>query len=232
MPTPDGNRLLRNLPREEYERIAPHLAPVVLPTRHVLYEPGARLTHVYFPHRGVLSLLTVLRDGTAVEVGMVGREGFAGTAAALGVDTPAVRCLVQVPVEASSMRVQALRRHLARGGAFERRIHRFAHALFEQAMQFVACNRRHTLRERCARWLLMTADRVGRDEFHLTQEFLSYMLGVHRPGVATVLGELRAARLVLPGRGSIRILDRRALEAASCECYATIRRQLRRTMSA
>jgi CRP-like cAMP-binding protein len=225
--TAPGNRLLASLPAEERERLAPHLEPVLLPERRVLYEPDQPLTHVYFPHGGAISLVTVLGDGSAVEVGMAGREGVAGVSALFGVTSASIRAIVQLPVEASMMRVASLRQHLRRGGPFQQVLHRYAHALFEQVMQFVACNRRHTLHQRCARWLLMTHDRAGADTFPLTQEFLSYMLGVHRPGVSKVVADLRRARHIDYRRGYVEVKDRAGLEGAACECYATIERRFR-----
>ncbi len=224
----ERNRLLARLPSAEYARLAAHLAPVTFPARHVVYEPGAPITHVYFPQAGMFSLVLPLADGGTVEVGMVGREGMAGIPAVLGVDAPAIRCIVQLEVRAQALRVPVLRR-LSRGdAALHVLLKRYVQTHMDQIAQGAACNRRHTLERRCARWLLMSHDRAEADAFPLTQEFLAYMLGVHRPAVVTALGVLRNAGLVESSHergGGIRILDRPGLERAACECYAAIRRR-------
>ncbi|GJG86621.1 hypothetical protein tb265_18020 [Gemmatimonadetes bacterium T265] len=230
MPTPrrsepraEANHLLRRLPRAEYARLIPHLEPVMLPVRHVVYEPHAPITHVYFPQNGMLSLILVLADGGTVEVGMVGREGVAGVPAVLGVEAMPTRCIVQLPMRAQAMRVPVLRRHARTAGVLHEILRRYTQTLIDQVAQGAACNRRHTLERRCARWLLMSHDRAEADAFPLTQEFLAYMLGVHRPAVASALGGLRRAGLIASTRGEVRITDRAGLERAACECYGAIR---------
>ena len=222
----EANRLLQRLPPAEYGRLAPHLEPVTLPVRYVVYEPHEPITHVYFPRDGMLSLVLPLTDGGTVEVGLVGREGVAGVPAVLGVDAMPTRCIVQLPVNALRMRVPALRRHARAAGVLHELLKRYTQTLIDQIAQGAACNRRHTLERRCARWLLMSHDRAEADEFPLTQEFLAYMLGVHRPAVAAAMGGLKRAGLVGAGRGTVRITDRPGLERAACECYGAIRDRL------
>lgn len=225
-PDTERNRLLARLPRAEYARLAPHLDLVTLPARYVVYEPHAPITHVYFPQGGMCSLVLPLADGGTVEVGMVGREGVAGVPAVLGVAEMPTQCIVQLEVRARTLSVAALRRQARGAGVLHGLLRRYTQTLLDQIAQGAACNRRHTLERRCARWLLMSHDRAEADAFPLTQEFLAYMLGVHRPAVAAALGALRRAGLVASARGpggGVRVLDRRGLERASCECYAAIR---------
>lgn len=219
----EANRLLQRLPRAEYARLAPHLEPVTLEPRDVVYEPHEPISHVYFPRSGMFSLVLPLADGGTVEVGMVGREGVAGVPAVLGVAAMPTRCIVQLPLHAVRMRVPAMRRHVRAEGVLHALLKRYTQALLDQVAQGAACNRRHTLERRCARWLLMSQDRAEADAFPLTQEFLAYMLGVHRPAVVTALGVLRRAGLIDAGRGEIRVVDRAGLERAACECYGAIR---------
>lgn len=227
-PAHDGerNRLLNWLPRAEYARLAPHLELVTLPARHVVYEPHEPITRVYFPQDGMLSLVLPLADGGTVEVGIVGREGVAGVPAVLGVETMPTRCIVQLAVRARVMRVAALRRQARDAAPLHGLLKRYTQTLIDQIAQGAACNRRHTLERRCARWLLMSHDRAEADAFPLTQEFLAEMLGVHRPAVVTALGTLRRAGVIAStrgGRGGIQVLDRAGLEGAACECYGAIR---------
>lgn len=222
----EANRLLQRLPRAEYARVAPHFELVDLAPRHVIYEPHEPITHVYFPQSGMFSLVLPLADGGTVEVGLVGREGVAGVPAVLGVETMPTRCVVQLPLRAARMRVPAMRRHARAEGMLHALLKRYTQTLIDQIAQGAACNRRHTLERRCARWLLMTHDRAEADAFPLTQEFLAYMLGVHRPAVAAALGALRRGGLVEAERGVVRIADRAGLERAACECYGAIRDRL------
>jgi CRP-like cAMP-binding protein len=177
---------------------------------------------VYFPHRGVISMLTVMPDGSAVESATVGPEGMAGIPVFLGAEQMASNAFVQVPGEAARIEAGAFRRVIADSPALHRLLLRYTLALMNQMMQSAACNRTHAVEERCARWLLMTQDRVHGDTFPLTQEFLAQMLGVRRPTVSIAAGMLAKAGLISYVRGEMMILDRQALETASCECYRII----------
>jgi CRP-like cAMP-binding protein len=225
----EENRLLRALPADQYARILDHLEPVEFSARHVLWQPNAVIHSLYFPRTCVVSLLTPLSDEQPVESATVGREGMAGTAVVLGVRMTNTHALVQVPGSAARMDARRfLEQERHNDGVLFSLLLRYAQVLLEQTSQSVACNRRHSIEERCARWLLMTHDRVGADEFPLTQDFLAFMLGVRRASVTVAAGMLQQAGLIRYRRGRIAILDREGLEAASCECYAVIERNYER----
>jgi len=188
----------------------------------VLYEPGARIHDVYFPGRSVVSLLTVVDGRSALEVGLVGREGMVGIPLALGVDTSPVRALVQGAGAAMRMSAASFRKALDASEPLQRGLLRYTHGLMAQITQTAACNRFHVVEARLARWLLMTRDRVRSDQFRLTQEFLSHMLGVRRVGVTNAAGALQRRKLIHFSRGEISILDGKALEAAACQCYEIV----------
>jgi CRP-like cAMP-binding protein len=220
---PTANRLLRSLSPSDYELIAPHLEPVPLPLRKVLYEPGAEVTHAYFPTAGMASMVSEMKDGT-VEVGTVGNEGMIGTPILLHSKSMTTRSFMQLAGAGYRIAADPLRQMIKQSPDAEALLFRYAQTMFDQLAQWVACNRLHTLEARCARWLLMTADRAGGDGFTLTHEFLSYMLGVHRPAVSLVASELSERGLLKYRRGAVTIVDRAGLESASCECYAIARR--------
>jgi CRP-like cAMP-binding protein len=227
----EENLLLRALPADQYAQLLPHLEPVELGARQVLWQADATIHSLYFPRSCVISLLTPLSDEQPVEAATVGREGMAGTAVVLGVRVTHVQALAQVPGRAVRMDAERfLGQHRHGDGALWPLLLRYAQALQEQTAQSVACNRRHAIEERCARWLLMTADRVGADEFALTQDFLAFMLGVRRASVTVAAGMLQEAGLIRYHRGRIVVLDRERLEAASCECYAVIRNRYDRVL--
>lgn len=227
MPVPKqsaiANRLLAALPRRETQRLAAGLEPVTLTFGEVLYEPGEAIPHVYFPGDSLVSLLTLVDGRLALEIGMVGHEGMVGTPLALGVHVSPVRALVQGSGAALRMKSARFLKELRQSPQLQRALYRYTHALMAQVAQTAACNRFHVVEERLARWLLMTQDRVRSDEFRLTQEFLSHMLGVRREGVTKAAGQLQKRKLIEYSRGNIRIIDRRGLEAASCSCYQIVR---------
>lgn len=218
----DVNWLLAALPAEEYDRIATRLERVPLPLGTVLIERDLPITHIYFPTDGVVSMISPMPDGV-VEVGTVGREGMVGTPILLHAEAAATRAFVQVAGSAQRMRADELRAVVRESPTLERVLYRFVQALFGQVAQTAACNRLHTIEERCARWLLMTHDRVSGPTLPLTQEFLAEMLGTHRPAVTLAAGALQKAGLINYSRGKIRVVDRAGLEAASCPCYAIVR---------
>ena len=209
------NRLLAALPPEEYQPLLPDLEPFPLDFQYVLYEPGAPITHVYFPINCVVSLLTVMQDGTALEAATVGNEGMVGLPLFLGVVTAPDRAFCQIPGDAMRMTATAFRAAVTREGTLSRLLRRYAHVLFNQVAQGAACNRLHPVQQRCARWLLLTHDRVGAGHFPLKQEFLAAMLSVQRPTVTQVAGMLREDGCIKYSRGNLSIVDRRALEAAA-----------------
>ena len=220
---PAENLLLAALPVKEYRRLLPQLERVAMPFAEILYEPGDVIRHVYFPNDSIVSLLSVVAERSTLEVGLVGNEGMAGVPAFLGVGASPNRALVQGAGTAMRMRAGALRTESERAGPLRRLLHLYTHSLLIQVSQTAACNRFHLAEERLARWLLMTHDRLRSDEFPLTQEFMSNMLGVRREGVSKAATALQRDELISYSRGHIRVLDRAGLEAAACECYRVIR---------
>ena len=220
---PVANRLLAALPKKEYQRLLPELEQVTLPFAEVLYEPSDRIRHVYFPNDSIVSLLAEVAERSTLEVGIVGSEGMAGISVFLGVATSRYRALVQGAGTAMRMKAAALRAESDRVGSLHRLLRRYAHSLLTQVSQSAACNRFHTVDARLARWLLMTRDRLRSDEFRLTQEFMSNMLGVRREGVTRAASALQRQKLISYSRGRITVLDRDGLEAVSCKCYKIIK---------
>jgi len=217
------NLLLAALPRKAYAELLPCLKPVELKFGDVLYEPGQPIEQVYFPGGSMVSLLTLVEDHLALEVGLVGLEGVVGSPLALGVDRSPVRALVQGGGSAMRLSAAAFRRALERSPPLQRSLLRYVHALMLQVTQTAACNRFHVVERRLARWLLMTRDRVRSNEFRMTQDFLANMLGVRRVGVTEAAGALQRRRLIEYSRGGISILNGRGLEAAACSCYRMVR---------
>jgi CRP-like cAMP-binding protein len=220
---PVANSILAALPRRRYQRLLPGLESVALNFGEILYEPGERMLHVYFPGDSLVSLLTLVEGHLALEVGMVGREGMVGVPLALGSDVSPVRALVQGAGTALRMKSARFSREILKSPEFQREVNRYTVALIAQITQTAACNRFHVVEARLARWLLMTRDRVRSDEFRLTQDFLSHMLGVRRVGVTEAAVALQNRKLIAYNRGKIRILSRKRLEAAACSCYALVR---------
>lgn len=219
---PSANTLLAGLQQASQE-FRPEIEIVYLRAGDVVIERGVEFSHVYFPLDAVLSMLTVVGDGRAVEFATVGREGMSGSSETLtGAGTP-MRVIAQVPGHAVRITARALRDFARASQEALRLLLRYNQSVLVQAAQVAACNRLHPVEERCARWLLMTHDRVTRDEFMLTQEFLSQMLGVRRARVNVAAGILQRAGLISYTRGRIRLADRPGLEAAACECYAVVR---------
>jgi CRP-like cAMP-binding protein len=217
------NSLLAALPREDYRTLLAELEPVVLTAGEVLYEPGERIRHVYFPNDAQVSLVIVMADGKALEVGLVGREGMVGIPLALGEEVSAVRVLVQGSGSALRMKALSFREAFRRCPALQHELQRYAYAKLLQARQTAACNRFHQVEARLAGWLLLTRDRVRSDQFHLTHEFVAATLGIRRVGVTEAAGALQRRKLISYQRGDIRILDRKGLKAASCGCYDIVR---------
>ena len=217
------NLLLESLPPNDRALLLPHLKRVTFETGAIVYAPHTPITHVYFIVSCVMSVLALLKDGEAVEVGTIGNEGLVGLPLFYGSDRGPRRTIAQIPGDAWSMTVSDFQRAVDASPGLQKVLVRYGEAFFDQVAQSVACNRLHSVEQRCARWLLMTHDRVGRQDFTLTQEFLAYMLGVRRPGVTVAAGALHRAGLIRYARGRITVLDREGLEAASCECYSAVR---------
>jgi CRP-like cAMP-binding protein len=226
----EPNRLLRSLPLEEYERLLLQLTPVRLRLKQALVEPDVPITHVYFVREGVGSMIATEQEGGDIEVGTVGNEGLIGLPVLHGADTMPYRVMVQVEGDAWRLSADAFRRAVDERPAVRRVCLRYAQYFADQLAQAVACNRLHTLEERCARWLLMTHDRVYGDTFEITHEFLALMLGVRRAGVSVAMGTLQNAGILQYARGRVVVLDRMRLEEASCGCYHITRSALDRLL--
>lgn len=225
------NRLLSALPREEYERLLPHLEIVSLTPKQTLYAPDQSIEHIYFPNSGIISLVNFTEDGSTVEAATVGNEGMVGIPVLLGADRMLGQAVSQVAGKGLQMKADVFKREVTPGSSLYNLLLRYTLALMNLISQSVACNRRHTVEERCCRWLLMCQDRVQSNEFALTQEFLSQMLGVRRASVSVVAAILQKAGLIRYSRGNITILDRQGLESASCECYRLVKDEFDRLLS-
>ncbi|HTL95005.1 MAG TPA: Crp/Fnr family transcriptional regulator [Gemmatimonadaceae bacterium] len=215
----ERNQLLLALPRTDYKELQRDLQDVTLPQGRVLFQARERITHVYFPQRCVISLVAPIDGEKGVEVAIVGSEGMAGLSVFLGVDTASIQAVSQIPDAARRLTVAAFRRALARGTAMRRIMLRYTDALLSQLAQCSACNQRHRVVQRCARWFLMTHDRVGDAQFSLTQEFLGQMLDVERPTVSAAARQLQAAGAIQYSRGRVTVTNRASLEGAACTCY-------------
>lgn len=222
------NHLLAALSPETHGRLAPFFEHVPLDLRQTLHTQNQPITHVYFPTQGVMSLLKLTPGADPIEVATIGNEGFVGVPVLLGVESAPEHVFCQVPGAALRMPARAFAEALQASPELSRVMLRYTQALITLIAQSSACNRLHNVEERAARWLLMTHDRVHADEFPLTQEFLAQMLGVRRQAVNVAAGILNRAGLISYVRGVIRILDRKGLEGAACECYASIQQEFAR----
>jgi CRP-like cAMP-binding protein len=220
-----SNRLLKALPEEDYERLYAHLRPHAVKQKQDMGEAGQRIAEVHFPVDAVVSILTRMDKGPNVEIATIGNEGVVGLTVAWGGDAmnPREVATVQAPGEVVSMDARAFRAELREQGALASLIERYTLAFFSQVSQQVACNGLHSVEQRSARWLLLTHDRVGTDEFPMTHEFLAQMLGVRRASVTVTAGSLQRAGFVEFSRGRVAVVDRAGLESAACECYGVTR---------
>lgn len=223
------NLLLTNIPKEEQERLKPYLEPVTMEMEEMCIETDEKITHVWFPFDFVTSTVIEMEDGEIVEVGIVGNEGLVGIQLFLREETTSSTTFVQIPGEGLRMTANDFKKQIRdRGGPLHDLLHRYAHAFMAQVAQTAACNRVHPLDQRLCRWILMSHNRVGRDEFRFTQEFMGKMLGARRPTVSTTANMLQKAGLISYSRGNLKILDREGLENGACECYRVIMKQFDR----
>ena len=223
------NKLLACLPRADFQRLRPHLRTIPVKVKHTFHPANEPVREIFFPNGGVASMTTVMQDGSMVEIATVGDEGFVGISALFGDGIVSGEAMMQVPdTNAEVMSVEAFRRELERRGPFFECVQRYSQGLLTLMMQSTACMALHPVQERCCRWLLMTHDRVRRDEFQLSHEFLAMMLGSTRPTVTVVAGTLQKAGLIKYIHGRMTIVDRPSLESASCECYGTVKKHFER----
>jgi len=233
MPEPSPrprNLILAQLPDAEYEILAKSLVPVELPLEMRLSEPNEPIEYIYFLNSGLISTDAVTEKGESVEVGVIGREGFAGLPALLAQPQMSHSVLMQGPGEGLRIRSSILRDQFVRGGVLQRLVHTFAYLQLVQTAQSVLCNRMHEVDARLARWLLTSADRMESDSLNLTQEFLAQMLGVQRSTVTVAAGDLQRAGMIGYSRGRIQILDREKLSRVACECYRIVTSSYRRVL--
>ncbi|MBW4623306.1 MAG: Crp/Fnr family transcriptional regulator [Cyanosarcina radialis HA8281-LM2] len=227
---PTKNQLLAALPNEEYERLLPNLEPVSLELKKRLYTSDKPIEYVYFVETGVVSLLALLETGKPIEIATVGNEGMVGLSVFLEVDRVPGEAFVQIPGLALRMQAEIFKQKVVPGSVLYRLLQRYTQGMFNTIAQTAVCNRVHSIEERFCRWILMTHDRVEGDEFPLTHEFLSQMLGVRRASVSEAAAALQRAELIRYKQGKMTILDRAGLEETACECYTIIRREYERLL--
>ena len=227
---PQGNGIIASLPATDRQRWDVHLEPVVLTLGQVLYEPGALVSHAYFPTTAVVSLLYVTESGASAEVAAVGSEGIVGISLFMGGGSTPSRAVVQSAGEGFRMSGTVLREEFAQSGTVRLALLRYTQALIAQMAQIAVCNRHHTIDQQLCRWLLLSLDRRPGNELIVTQEMIAHMLGVRREGVTEAALALQRAGLISYRRGHITVLDRFAVEKRSCECYGVVRAEYDRLL--
>ena len=229
--SPNQNHLLSVLPKAEFERLAAHLELVPLLLGDVLYEPGGQLQHAYFPTTAIVSLQYVTESGASAEIAGVGNEGVVGISLFMGGDTTPSSAVVQTAGHAYRLPRGVLKQEFDRAGPVLHLLLRYTQALITQMTQTAVCNRHHSVEQQLCRWLLVTLDRIPSGELVMTQELVASMLGVRREGITEAAGKMQAAGFIRYRRGHISVLDRAGLESRSCECYATVKKELDRLLS-
>jgi CRP-like cAMP-binding protein len=228
--TPRQNHLLAALPAADWERLQSRLELTPMPLGHVLYESGSELRHVYFPTTSIVSLLYVMEDGSSAEIAVVGNEGIIGVALFMGGETTSSRAIVQSAGHAYRLAGRHLKEEFLRAGPLQRLLLRYTQALITQMSQTAVCNRHHSVEQQLCRWLLLSLDRLDSNQLSMTQELIANMLGVRREGVTESAGRLQKLGLISYNRGLITVLDRAALEAQACECYAVVKKEFDRLL--
>lgn len=229
-PEQSDNELLASMPIPEWERIRAQLEPVDLRLGQVLYESGSKMSHVYFPTNAIVSLLYVMEDGASAEIAVVGREGVVGIALFMGGETTPSRAVVQSAGKGYRLSSRVIKEEFNRSGPVMHLLLRYTQALITQMAQTAVCNRHHTLDQQLCRWLLLSLDRLKGSELVMTQELIANMLGVRREGVTEAALKLARLGLIRYARGHITVLDRDALEARVCECYAVVKKEYNRLL--
>lgn len=229
--SPTSNRILRQLSPEEYAHLSPHLEPVTLSVGDILYYPNDPVTHVYFPNRGSVSIISTFADGGGVEVGVVGNEGMFGVHVVLGSVTIPLEAIVQQSGDALRLPTDAIKKEFQACGQLQDVLLRYTQAFIIQIAQSAACNRSHPIGGRLARWLLMSHDRAMSSELQLTHEFIGLMLGTRRAGITEAAGKLQHEGAIKYSRGHIQILDREKLKASTCECYRIVENEFERLLA-
>ena len=219
---PVSSLILQSISDSDYGLLRPHLEYVSLPNHLVLHEPGGKLEFAYFPNRGLISLVVVMKDGRTAEAGIVGNEGFTGTLAAVGLSRSPLHAVVQITGDGFRVEVGALQTTLESAPHLQLTLSRYAAIRGMQVAQTAACNRLHDIGQRLARWLLMTQDRVHSGSLLITHDFLATMLGTDRPSVSQAAGVLQKKKLIAYTRGAVKIVNRKNLENSACECYGVI----------
>jgi len=227
---PPGNLVLAFLPADELNRICAQLQPVELDQGQILYDAKIPVDHVYFLDQGMISVVSIMKNGDSIEVGTIGAEGMAGMSVILGVEAVPYRHVVQVAGRARRMSANSLAAALGPNVTLRTILHRYHAAFNTQVMQGMACNGLHSVIQRCCRWLLTTQDRLGSQELNITHEFLAQMLGVRRASVTEVLRPLQSEGMIRASRGKVVILDSKRLADSSCECYGVIRSEYQRLL--
>ncbi len=230
-PSPLQNHLLAALPAEELARLAPNLERVSMPLGEVLYEPGGQLRHAFFPTTSIVSLHYVTESGASAETAGVGNEGVVGVSLFMGGDTTSSSAVVQTAGHAWRLDRHILKQEFERAGPLQRLLLRYTQALMTQMAQTAVCNRHHSLEQQLCRWLLLTLDRLPGRELTMTQELVAGMLGVRREGVTEAAGKLQRCGLISYRRGHISVLDRKGLEAHTCECYGVVKKEMNRLLN-
>ena len=216
---PVSNLILLSASDKDYSSLRPHLEYVSLPNHLVLHEGSGKVEFAYFPNRGLISLVVVMKDGKTAEAGIVGNEGFIGTPAAVGLSRSPLQAVVQITGDGFRVEVPALQNALESAPHLQLMLSRYAVVQGMQVAQTAACNRLHDIKQRLARWLLMTQDRVDSEALPITHDFLATMLGTDRPTVSLAAGALQKKKLIEYARGAVKIVNRKKLEDSACECY-------------
>jgi CRP-like cAMP-binding protein len=229
--SPNQNHLLAALPTQDYERLLVHLELVPMLLGEMLYEPGKKQSYAWFPTTSIVSLHYVTESGASAETAGVGNEGMVGVALIMGSDTTSSSAVVQTAGHGYRVEGHIIRREFARAGFMQGLLLRYTQALMTQMGQAAACNRLHTVEQRLCRWLLLTLDRCAGNDLVMTQELVASMLGVRREGITEAAGNLQRAGFINYRRGHISITSRAGLEAATCECYAVVKKEMGRLLA-